>query len=135
MGRCRIALMLLLLQGSMSSGSLAAVAIKGNDASRIQIDISDAPVVTILEDLRERFGFELEGTDRVKTQDVLSLRLRGSLKEVLGRLLKNWNYVIVSSESGEGVERVVILNDSHGAAPRTSPKADPNDPIKQMTGE
>ncbi len=134
MVRCLVVVVLLL---QLSSPGVAGVAITGESPSRIQVEIEDAPVATVLENLRERFGFELEGVEKASSADeALTLTVTGSLKDVLGRLLRNWNYVIVSSQTGEGIERVVILNASHGAAPPVPPKSDdPDDPMKQFTGE
>jgi len=116
----------------------AAVTVTGESASRITVDVQEATVVAVLEGLREKFAFELGGVEKVKGSEALSLTLTGSLSEVLARLLRNWNYVIVSSpDSSGGIEKVVILNAAHGAAaPAPPPKSEDAaaDQTEQTTG-
>lgn len=116
----------------------AAVTVTAENVENVTVDIKDAPVGAVLENLRERFGFVLEGTEKASGGEALTVTLSGSLKEILARLLRNWNYVIVSSpEDGSGIAKVVILNASYGAAPPPgAPAAAAKDSqIKQINGE
>jgi hypothetical protein len=122
---------------ALTTPGAAAVTVMGDSAKNITVEIEEAPVAAVLENLRERFGFELDGTEKATGGEALTLTLTGSLKEVLGRLLRNWNYVIVSSpDGGEGVAKVVILNAAVGAAPATPAQSESKDAqMKQITGE
>jgi hypothetical protein len=121
----------------LATPCMAAVTVVGEGAESITVEIEEAPVASVLENLRDRFGFELDGSEKAAGGEALTLTLTGSLKDVLGRLLRNWNYVIVSSaDGGEGVAKVVILNAAYGAAPSTPIKAESKDEnMKQVTGE
>jgi hypothetical protein len=122
---------------ALTTPGAAAVTVMGDSAKNITVEIEEAPVAAVLENLRERFGFELDGTEKATGGEALTLTLTGSLKEVLGRLLRNWNYVIVSSpDGGEEVAKVVILNAAVGAAPATPAQSESKDAqMKQITGE
>ena len=66
--------------------------------------------------LRQKYNFELSGLEYVKTPEVVTLNLSGTLRNVLERLLRNWNHVIVNSADAEsGIAKVMILNSSFGS--------------------
>lgn len=88
----------------------------------IMLVVEDAPVETILENLREKYGFEIGGIERaIQRSDPLSLKLSGSLYSILERLLRNRNHVIVRSPDNlSGIEKVMILDADYGSG---QPKA------------
>ncbi len=117
--------------------AVAAVTVTGENVDSVTVQIEEAPVGIVLENLRERFGFELDGTEKAVGGEPLTLTLSGSLKEIVGRLLRNWNYVIVSSPGGgDGIAKVVILNAAYGTSPPVTAGTATKDPqLNQITGE
>ncbi len=72
----------------------------------------------VLDELQTRYGFELEGVANLQKDDDFSEVLEGNLDDVLGRLLRNWNHMIVHSpHSKSGISKLMILNSDYGAAP------------------
>jgi hypothetical protein len=106
----------------LSSGPLEAATVKvTGDTPRqdITVSIEDAKVDAVLEDLRKRYGFEVAGLENATHGDALSATMSGSLQNVIERLLRNWNYVIVRSPDNEsGIAKVMILNATYGAVPQ-----------------
>jgi hypothetical protein len=97
----------------------SAVVING-DEPRQQITVvpENSTVDRILQDLSARYGFEIKGIQNVGAGDTLSPTLSGSLYKVLGRLLRNRNYVIVRSpDNACGIAKVIILDANYGTAP------------------
>lgn len=133
----RVFALSLWLSLALPAAAAAAVTVTADNATNIKVEIEATSVAVVLENLRERFGFELDGADKAKDGDALTQTLTGSLKEVLGRLLRNWNYVIVSSEDeSDRVARVVILNSSVGAPPVASAKREADAAqMNQISGE
>jgi hypothetical protein len=122
---------------ALTTPVLAAVTVTGENVDSVTVEIEEAPVSIVLENLRERFGFELDGTEKAAGGEPLTLTLSGSLKEIVGRLLRNWNYVIVSSpDGGNGIAKVVILNAAYGTSPPAAAGTATKDPqLNQITGE
>jgi hypothetical protein len=108
-----------------SQSSLAATVEIDGDAPResISITIEDARVDAVLEHLRKRYGFEVAGLENVARGDAVTMTISGSLRSVLGRLLRNRNYIVVrSTSSASGIAKITILNSAYGSAP---PKGTP----------
>lgn len=97
----------------------SALVIDGDEPKqKITVVPENATVDRILRDLSVRYGFEIKGIQNVGAGDALSPTVSGSLYDVLVRLLRNRNYVIVRSpENASGVAKVIILDASYGAAP------------------
>jgi hypothetical protein len=97
----------------------SALVIDGNEPKqKITVVPENSTVEHILQDLSARYGFEIKGIENVGAGDTLSPTLTGSLHEVLVRLLRNRNYVIVRSpENASGIAKVMILDSNYGAAP------------------
>jgi hypothetical protein len=97
----------------------AALVIDGNEPKqKITVVPENSTVVRILQDLSARYGFEIKGIENVGAGDTLSPTLTGSLYDVLVRLLRNRNYVIVRSpENASGIAKIMILDSNYGAAP------------------
>jgi len=101
----------------------AAVTVTGDTPRQnITVTIKDTKVGAVLEDLCKRYGFEVSGLENVARGEALSATMSGSLQNVIERLLRNWNHMIVRSPDNEsGIAKVMILNATYGAAPRPSP--------------
>lgn len=75
-------------------------------------------MAVVLEDLRKRYGFEVSGLKNAARGAPLTATMTGSLQNVLERLLRNWNHMIVRSPDNEsGIAKVMILDARYGAAP------------------
>src|SRR5262249_23638102 len=101
------------------------ITIEGDDPrGSISLTVNQATVASVLEQLRSKFGFNVEGAERLQSEPV-SLRADGPLPAILERLLRNWNYVIVKAkESPSGIGKVLIINSDFGSgAPKPSPVA------------
>jgi hypothetical protein len=114
----------------------AAVTVTGDTPRQnITVTIEDATVDAVLDDLRKHYGFEVLGLENAARGDTLSTTMSGSLQSVIERLLRNWNHMIVrSSDNKSGIAKVMILNATYGAAPRSpnSGTASDNNDDEQM---
>ena len=85
---------------------------------RITVTMEDAKIDAILKGFSEAYGFEVKGTENTQQGDPISVSMTGSLKDILKRLLRNRNHLIVSSpDSTSGVEKVVIVDSTYGVLP------------------
>lgn len=76
------------------------------------------PFDQILKELASRYGFRIKGVQNVGVGELLSQKMSGRLDEVVGRLLRNWNHMVVRSpDSPCGIEAVMILNKNYGTGP------------------
>lgn len=112
---------LMLLAGfayGFSSASAGTVTVSGEDPSAsISVTVENASVADVLAELREKFDFEVEDLAHAGTDEAFDAKLSGNLVDVLQRLLRNRNHVIVrSAEAASGISRVVIINDKIGKA-------------------
>jgi hypothetical protein len=104
-----------------ASNSLNASTIKidGNEPRRsITVTIERETVESILKDFAETYGFGIKGLVKADKEELLSTTLSGSLAEILPRLLRNTNHVIVRSPDNRcGIDRVIIIGEggSNGA--------------------
>lgn len=120
----------------ISFPAAAAVTVSGDDADSITLNIEDATVAAVLEHLRDKFDFSIDGAEHAKSGEVLSTTMTGSLSDVLARLLRNWNYVVVSSpETAGGIEKVIILNAVHGTTPSSAPSQEGEKSNSDQTGQ
>jgi hypothetical protein len=106
----------------MAPGALKAASVKvSGDAPRrsITVEIDGATVGAVLEDLRTRYRFEVSGLGNAANGDALTMTISGNLRDVLGRLLRNRNHMIVrSADNASGIAKVMILNSTYGAGPK-----------------
>jgi hypothetical protein len=88
----------------------ATVAIEGDDPrERITVTLRDTSVGAALNDIGRAYGFEIKGALAGGTEPV-SMTISGNLDDVLSRLLRNVNHVIVRSPTHRsGVEKVIIM--------------------------
>jgi hypothetical protein len=108
----------IILLAFVAPASAATLAING-DAPKQNITVvaESATVDGVLQELAARYGFEIKGLEHLGTGEALSAKMSGSLYDVLSRLLRNRNYMIVRSpDKATGVARVMILDASYGAA-------------------
>lgn len=107
----------IVLLGVASSSAMAGVTVDEKPGSAVTLTIENASVDAALTALRERYGFEVEGLSNLGSGEVLNVTLSGSLPEVVARLLRNWNYVVVKSEDAQRkIRKVVIINTNFGTA-------------------
>ena len=97
----------------------AAVAIDGAEPrDRIVVTIQDMSIAAALRDIGRTYGFEIKGA-LADDNDTVSTTISGNLEDVLARLLRNVNHVIVRSPDNlSGIEKVII---SGASAPQPSP--------------
>jgi len=97
----------------------SALVIDGDEPKQMITVVAESSTVDrILRDLSARYGFEIKGIENVGAADAVPPTVSGSLYDVLVRLLRNRNYVIVrSQENASGIAKVMILDASYGAAP------------------
>jgi hypothetical protein len=106
----------------------AAITVHGDaPLKNIAVTIDGATLTNVVQDLSQKYGFEVEGIEKLNNADTLSASASGSLGSVLEGLLGSCNYMIVRSpDNKSGIERVIILNSTRGCAPRQNlkPNAD-----------
>ena len=104
---------------SSSIAFSANVKIKGSDPQQnLVIETSDANLSDVLNNISETFNFKVKGLHKVANSDRYSITYRGKLNDILQRLLRNRNYMIIrSADSNKTIERLVILNNKSGSAP------------------
>ncbi|SFV29571.1 hypothetical protein [Hyphomicrobium facile] len=99
--------------------SLAASLTVAGDSPResVTLTIEDMAVGGILQNLSEKYGFEILGIEKVdEGGDTLSATLSGDLHSILERLLRNRNHVIVrSTDTVSGIEKVIVIDAVYGA--------------------
>ena len=110
----------LLLSCLLSAPTVHAgtISIDGDDPrSRITVTIESAKVDHVLRDFGETYGFEIKGLNYARRADALTATMSGSLEDIMRRLLRNWNYMIVSSpDNKSGIKEVTILNAAYGSS-------------------
>ena len=97
----------------------ATIAIDGGaPRDRIVVTIQDTNIGAALRDIGRTYGFEIRGA-LANDNEPLSTTISGNLEEVLTRLLRNVNHVIVRSpDNRSGIEKVIIMG--VGAVPKPS---------------
>jgi hypothetical protein len=101
-----------------STAGAANVDISGEPRKLVTLAAESSTVGQILQDLGGRYGFQIKGIENARTAEIVSARMSGTLYDVVARLLRNRNYMIVlSPESASGIERVMILDANYGSAP------------------
>jgi hypothetical protein len=109
----------------------ASLRVEGDSPRRgITVTIEDATLTFVLDDLRKKCGFEVDGLEHATSRDPLSMTLSGTLQGILERLLRNRNHVIIRSpDSPCGITKVMILDSRYGTGP---PPAPPPDAISEQ---
>jgi hypothetical protein len=115
---CAVSLLAFLLVPAAAHAATVAVTGK-HPRESITVTIKDAPVDVVLDDLHKRYGFEVSGLQNATRSGALSATMTGSLQNVLERLLRNWNHLIVRSpDNACGIAKVMIINEMYGASAR-----------------
>ena len=106
----------------------AAITVDGDAPLKsIAVTIEDATLNNVVQELSQKYGFEVESLKKLNNADTLSASMSGSLPSVLEGLLRNCNHVIVRSpDNKSGIERVIILNSIRGCALRQNLKPNPD---------
>lgn len=112
-------LRVIVLSAAFLIGSLpvaAGVTIDGDEPGReVTVTMENASVDAVLKELHEKYGFDVEGLKHATAGEVLNATLSGSLSDVITRLLRNWNHVIVRSDQAPtGIRKVVIIDAAYG---------------------
>jgi hypothetical protein len=104
------------------SQAAATVAIDGDKPrDRITVTIRDTSLDAALREIGQTYGFEIKGA-LTGGNEAVSATISGNLEDVLVRLLRNVNHVIVRSPSHPGgIEKVIIM----GGGSRPQPSASP----------
>jgi hypothetical protein len=97
--------------------------IDGNGSS-VVLTAADCTLDQIISELRQKYNFEVVGLENVKSSEVFSLTVSDTLQNVLERLLRNWNHVIVNSaDDNSRIAKVMIINSNFGSAEPQQAKA------------
>ena len=85
--------------------------------NRITVTIDNNSIEEVLQDFSQRYRFQVKGLDKSAKGEPISATMSGNLEEILGRLLRNRNFVIIRSPDNEsGIQRVMILDKAYGSA-------------------
>ncbi len=105
----------------------ASLSVEGDGPrGSITVTIEDATLTFVLDDLRKKYGFEIDGLEHATSRDLMSTTISGTLQGILERLLRNRNHLIVRSPNTPcGIAKVMILDSSYGAGPPRAPASDP----------
>lgn len=131
----RLALLVALLICSLWQPASQAASIKIDEQAREQITLTvdSANVAQVLDDMGKRYGFKVIGLSNVTAREPLKATISGSLEDVLGRLLRNWNHMIVRSPDNErGIQKVMILDSSYGSVPASANKNTRRNPLTKF---
>ncbi len=125
-----IGLVYALLSFSTAYGPASAgVLIEGDDQSEIEIIIEQEPLAVTIETLAAKFDIVIEGIVHTAKAEPVTASIQGSVKDVLARLLKNWNHAIVlDADDPTRVEKIIILNDAQGSRPPAPTAPAPSTP-------
>lgn len=88
--------------------------------SEVAVDVKDASVVDVLQELGARAGFEVVHVRPVETKVTIAVRA-ATIDEVLKQVLRNENYTVVyrgSADGRAGITKVLLLG---GVSPRSTP--------------
>jgi hypothetical protein len=91
----------------------ATIAIDGDEPrDRVTVTIQDMSIGAALRDIGRTYGFEIKGAF-AGGDEAVSTMISGNLEDVLTRLLRNVNHVIVRSPGNRsGIEKVIIMGGS-----------------------
>jgi len=115
----------------------ATVDTKDDEARKtITVVAEESTVRQILLHLAGKYGFKIEGIQHAGAAETVSAKMTGSLSDVVARLLRNCNYLIVRSpDDAGGIESVMILDAKYGVAPSAYAPADQGkDPTSAIEG-
>ena len=90
------------------------VTIDGDDPrERVTVTIRNSPIGGVLREFSNSYGFEVVRPEVIEQGEFLSVTMTGSLEDILRRLLRNMNHVIVRSpDNPSGIEKVILFGES-----------------------
>lgn len=111
----------------------ASVVVSGDDPKgAVTVVAEDSTVDEILRELAQKYGFQIKGTGN-GAGDTLSIKLSGSLYEVVARLLRNRNVMIVrSAGNASGIEKLTIIDANYGASPTAAGQNPSNNGAEEL---
>jgi hypothetical protein len=99
-----------------------------NPATSIKVQVDKATIGDVLQALHEKYGVELAGNLDADSDAPMSTTFQGRLPDILERLLRNQNYMLVRSKKNPtGVEKILIAVPG-SKAPKTAPAPAPGAP-------
>lgn len=90
---------------------------KSTTHSDLELWVKDASLEQILKRLGALYKFEVKSGTASARDERISTSYHGSLSQILQRLLRHRNHMIVQSGSGQKIHRVVLLNNTRAAPP------------------
>jgi len=123
---------------SLQTVSAATITIEG-DAPRNSITVTTAGAtpIDVVRELSQKYGFEVQGLDDMKSTGSLPATMSGSLRSILEGLLDDCNYMLLRSAGNKsGIEKIIIVDCARGSAPSPVRAQDqvPNTPQQQVLG-
>ncbi|WP_414463650.1 hypothetical protein RLW55_10400 [Hyphomicrobium sp. B1] len=93
-----------------------------NPSQRIKLQVDKATVGEVLQALHDKYGVVVAGNTDIDSDDPISVTFQGSLPDILARLLRNQNYMIVRSKRNvTGVEKILIAVSDHSKDTKSPP--------------
>jgi hypothetical protein len=111
---------------ALSSGANAGVVTvtQGGANADVTVTVQDATVDVVLQELQEKFGFEVEGLGNASKSEALTATMSGSVVSVVERLLRNWNHMVIRApDKPGGIEKILIIDTTYGTAASQSKDA------------
>jgi hypothetical protein len=100
-----------------------------NPAKHIRLEVDKATIGDVLQALHEKYGVELAGNLDAGSDSPISMTFQGSLPDILERLLRNQNYMIIrSKKNATGVEKILIVVPDPSKATKSATPATPASP-------
>jgi hypothetical protein len=110
----------------------ATITVEGDaPLESIALTVEHSTLNKVVLDLSQKYGFEVAGLEMLNGVGTLSANLTGSLRGIIEKLLgycNYCNYMILSSDSKSGVERVIILKSTQGLSTRQLLQPNPGAP-------
>jgi len=104
-----------------------SVTIEGSSPSEsVQFIMTASTTADALQAIHEKYGVEVTGSDNISGNDPTSTTYTGSITSIVGRLLRNQNFVIVrGNKNVTGIDRIQISGSTHAADPKNAPNNPP----------
>jgi hypothetical protein len=135
MSGLRGAIVALACMASQAPAQASAIKIDGDTPrERITVTIEDVSVEAVLRDFSATYDFELRGVGNAERAEILSATMSGSLEDILTRLLRNRNHVIVrSADNASGIHRVIILGEGRSSTPPAAQEGESGDAPREVS--
>jgi hypothetical protein len=110
------------MSGLLLSSQLARAAeitIEGDAPLKsITVTLEGGTSKDVVRELSQKYGFEVQGLDNINSDASLSTTMSGNLRSIVESVLRNCNYMLFrSTDNKSGIDRVIIVNCTHGPAP------------------